>query len=515
MKYINTFALFVIAFCLLVSPVNSTGAPTKLSAKQSSQGTENLNKLFKVAESKEPIYLILIEKDIQRLRVLEYDVELKVVAEYFSATGENFGIKEISGDAKTPEGIYFITQIFIDDEITIFGNKAFHLDYPNFFDLAAGRDGNGIYIHGTNKELEPNSTNGCITLINSDLDRLEQYLNQVVTPVVIVPKMDSININTRLLTENDFLLTKSLLLLDGVNPENVEYNYLYLISLGSQAVAVSDFIYRPFSGSIMRGASRTYLQFDPAQGWTAPKRLWRASPLQIFPNAPIKVAARPYITDDLQVAEQTPQDTAAMVAALSSPGAAEKNIGRDKVQNPAQPVTTKPLPAAVKKPQSKKTSLPEVTERKVAKAPVAQNPITPSPQKKLQRKIVQQKKMEVVQAPAITPGKQELIDFVENWRQAWVSQQIEPYIAFYAPSFKSGDKNLTEWKEHKAKLNKSYSYITVNISDINVRWTNSGATVSFMQKYRSDLFSATGIKTLYLVSNGPEWKISRETFSRM
>jgi hypothetical protein len=300
MKSSNSLTTVVFIACLLLLPDVSSATSTSSHTEQFSSETPNLPKLIKAAAAKEPIHLILIEKNLQRLRILEYGGGSKIVAEYPIATGENSGIKEVSGDSKTPEGIYFITRIFKDDKITIFGDKAFHLDYPNFFDRQAGRNGNGIYIHGTNKKLQPNSTNGCITLDKKDLDELEEYLNQVVTPVVIVPAMDSLKTNTDLLAEDDFKLAKSLLLAKGMKPENVEFNYLLVISSGSQTVAVSDFIYRPFNRSIMSGTSRTYLQYFPAQGWVAGKRLWRASPLQIYPETPVKVAPQPLATDEVQ-----------------------------------------------------------------------------------------------------------------------------------------------------------------------------------------------------------------------
>ena len=134
MKFFKTLASIIIIACLLLFPVLSFGGQTATLTKQSSLAADDLSRLFTVAVAKEPIYLILVEKNLQRLRVFEFDDELRVVADYPSATGENFGIKEVNGDSKTPEGVYFITQIFKDDQITIFGDKAFHLDYPNFFD---------------------------------------------------------------------------------------------------------------------------------------------------------------------------------------------------------------------------------------------------------------------------------------------------------------------------------------------------------------------------------------------
>jgi murein L,D-transpeptidase YafK len=514
MKDFYTLESYIFVSCMLVLMGISTGAPTPVPAKQFSISAGDMAHLFKVAAAKEPIYLILVEKDLQLLRVIEYDDELRVVAEYPSATGEKFGIKEASGDERTPEGVYFITHIYKDDKITIFGDKAFHLDYPNFFDIEAGRDGDGIYIHGTNKELEPNSTNGCVTLANNDLDDLEKYLNQVVTPVVIVPRMDSVKVNTSMLTENDFRLTKSLLLLDGIKTENVEYNYLYVISYDGQTVAVSDFIYRPFNQSIMRGASRTYLKNLPGKGWTSAKRVWRASPLQIYPETPVKIAARPFTTDETELAEQGSEETALLVAALNQQAQPETVLAPSSIQNPSKPVPAKPAPQPLKKSRDEALSTRKAAQKSVHRIPVAQSTTTPSPQKETRAKIAQLKKLEIQDTETIL-SEQQVLDFVENWRLAWTSKQIEPYIAFYDRSFRSGNKDLEGWKAHKAKLNRTYSYISVEISDIDVRWTDAGATVSFKQEYRSDLFKAAGIKTLHLVYSDLGWKIKRETFSRI
>jgi murein L,D-transpeptidase YafK len=514
MKSYNILAItLIIVFFTFFSDISS-GALKTSTAPQTSSAIDELAGLFNVQVAKEPIYLILVEKKLQRLSVLEFDNELRVVADYPSATGENFGIKEISGDEKTPEGIYFITQIFRDDKITIFGDKAFHLDYPNFFDQEAGRNGNGIYIHGTNKELEPNSTNGCVTLANKDLDDLENYLTQVVTPVVIVPELDSsTKSKTQLLTENDFTLAKSLLLTEQIKPDNVEYNYLYIVNFGNQTVAVSDFIYRPFKRTIMRGASRTYLKYFPDQGWTASKRIWRVSPLQIYPETPIKVAAHPLATGEIQLAEQSAEESAAMVAALT-PQSIPPQDSSQKEQLYAEPqLIKKEQPEIPKKPANE--IIPPIKEVQ-QKIPLtaASDPPTQVPMKTAANKISQQQKI-MITPPLIPKDKQQIKDFVEQWRQAWVSKEIAPYITFYDKSFRSSGKNLAEWKAHKAKLNKTYAYINVDISNIKVNWTAEGASVSFRQDYRSDRYSAIGNKTLYLIHNDHGWKIKREVYSRI
>ena len=528
MKSHNTLKILFIIICFSLFPGVSNSTLTPVTT-QVNQADAELAGLFTVEVAKEPIYLILVEKKLQRLRVLEYDTELRVVAEYPCATGENFGLKEISGDSKTPEGIYFITQIFRDDKITIFGDKAFHLDYPNYFDREAGRNGDGIYIHGTNKKLEPNSTNGCITLANNDLDHLENYLNQVVTPVVIVSDLDSIiQSQNQLLTENDFTLAKSLLLTDELKPENVEYNYLYIINSGNQTVAVSDFIYRPFRRSIMRGASRTYLEYFPGHNWTARKRIWRVSPLQIYPEAPFKVAAHPLASGEVQLTELASEDTAAMLAVLNPQSGAlqssRANEQLDRSQGFAHreaEIEKKSVVREVFTPLEKKQQPAPVIKEVVPQLEKKQQPIpetvqrtqpTPAPKTIAANKIEQAQKI-MVAAPDIPKDKQQILDFLEEWRQAWVSKNIDAYISSYDKTFKSSGKNLAEWKAHKANLNKTYAFIAVNISNAKVNWTDEGASVSFRQDYRSDRYRAAGKKTLFLVNSDLGWKIKREVYS--
>ena len=120
---------------------------------------------------------VVIEKSSQTLTLYQYSQPINKIRQYTCATGENPGSKLIQGDSRTPEGIYFITEIYEDKKITVFGSRAFHLDYPNVFDNQAGRRGDGIFIHGTNKKLKPYSTNGCVTLNNTDLDFLAPSLS--------------------------------------------------------------------------------------------------------------------------------------------------------------------------------------------------------------------------------------------------------------------------------------------------------------------------------------------------
>ena len=132
-----------------------------------------------------PIHLILVEKAIQKLHLYRYDGNYHRIKTYNCGTGERKGQKQVENDEKTPEGIYFNTKIYRDRNITVFGDRAFELNYPNAFDNIAGRGGRGIYIHGSNRKVTPYSTNGCVALDNQDLKDLDKRIEFDKTPIII------------------------------------------------------------------------------------------------------------------------------------------------------------------------------------------------------------------------------------------------------------------------------------------------------------------------------------------
>lgn len=134
-------------------------------------------------------HAILVEKQTQRFYVYQDDPESSQfirVLETNCSTGEAFGPKEVEGDKKTPEGIYFLIDEHEDRDLTpIYGSRAFPTDYPHLLDRQQGKTGYAIWIHGTDKPLKPMDSNGCIALENRDVTRLSDYVTRFVTPVII------------------------------------------------------------------------------------------------------------------------------------------------------------------------------------------------------------------------------------------------------------------------------------------------------------------------------------------
>jgi len=132
-----------------------------------------------------PMHLILIEKDLQKLSLYRYDGRYALEKTYRCVTGKQRGDKEKENDDRTPEGIYFNNKTFRDRKITVFGDRAFGLNYPDAFDDLDGRGGSGIFVHGTNRDLTDFSTNGCLVLDNRDLADLDKRIRFGRTPVII------------------------------------------------------------------------------------------------------------------------------------------------------------------------------------------------------------------------------------------------------------------------------------------------------------------------------------------
>jgi len=140
--------------------------------------------------SQDPGYLLVVEKVSQRAYLYQtqnLDEPLKV---YPCSTGENTGPKSERNDKRTPEGVYFITNSFERKDLSsTYGDRAFPLDYPNMRDRKLGRKGYGIWIHGTDEDLKPRDTNGCIVFTNEDIRDLSPYISRGDMPIVVTQKV--------------------------------------------------------------------------------------------------------------------------------------------------------------------------------------------------------------------------------------------------------------------------------------------------------------------------------------
>ena len=113
---------------------------------------------------------------------------------HYMSIGQNGPGKQRSGDRRTPLGVYFVTEQLDTSALhEKYGITAFPLDYPNVWDRLAGRDGDGIWVHGVlpgGGRRPERDTDGCIALPNEDLSLLAPEFRDNVTPVVVTLEVD-------------------------------------------------------------------------------------------------------------------------------------------------------------------------------------------------------------------------------------------------------------------------------------------------------------------------------------
>ena len=131
---------------------------------------------------------ILIDTSRSRLFVYANDLgRPRYVTDFYISLGKNGVDKTREGDQKTPIGVYTIVERK-DKLPDFYGPGAFPLSYPNEWDRMHGRDGHGIWLHGTPSDTyarPPRATDGCVVLTNDDLAKLARYVDVSRTPVVI------------------------------------------------------------------------------------------------------------------------------------------------------------------------------------------------------------------------------------------------------------------------------------------------------------------------------------------
>lgn len=140
-----------------------------------------------------PTHAILVDKKTNELHIAEYvEGEYKILKTFHATLGQVKGDKEEEGDLKTPEGIYTFSSFLTPPGLKAkFGKMAFYVDFPNTYDLLAGRTGREIMLHATN---EPDRLNqnydslGCVVVRNEELEQIKPFIRLKVTPILIFPE---------------------------------------------------------------------------------------------------------------------------------------------------------------------------------------------------------------------------------------------------------------------------------------------------------------------------------------
>ncbi|CAG4885366.1 conserved exported protein of unknown function [Georgfuchsia toluolica] len=147
-----------------------------------------------------PRYLLKMEKaqkfaivvDTQKSRLYLYrndDGMPRFVADYYITQGKLGADKIREGDKRTPIGVYHVTSSLSRKQLgDFYGSGAYPINYPNEWDKRRGRNGRGIWLHGTPSNTfsrPPKASDGCVVLANQDLDAIAADLQIGLTPVII------------------------------------------------------------------------------------------------------------------------------------------------------------------------------------------------------------------------------------------------------------------------------------------------------------------------------------------
>ena len=116
------------------------------------------------------------------------------LADYYVSLGKGGVDKAREGDQKTPIGVYHVTANLPRQKLTDFyGAGAYPINYPNEWDRQRGRNGYGIWVHGTPPDTysrPPRASDGCIVLANPDLLSVGRLVQVGQTPVIIADEIE-------------------------------------------------------------------------------------------------------------------------------------------------------------------------------------------------------------------------------------------------------------------------------------------------------------------------------------
>lgn len=138
---------------------------------------------------------IVVDKEGHRLYVYGRDPNgvPSLQQDFYVSTGKLAGNKNLRGDLRTPEGVYFVTSHIPANRLPDkYGSGAYPVNYPNELDLRLGKTGYGIWLHGTEGgyySRPPLDSEGCVVLPNLDLTAVGSRIAPGSTPVIITEQV--------------------------------------------------------------------------------------------------------------------------------------------------------------------------------------------------------------------------------------------------------------------------------------------------------------------------------------
>ena len=109
----------------------------------------------------------------------------------------------------------------------------------------------------------------------------------------------------------------------------------------------------------------------------------------------------------------------------------------------------------------------------------------------------------------------DVLKSVQAWSAAWAAKNVRGYLAAYLPDYKPQGMSREAWEKQRLERIGKPRVIEVELSDVRVSvQDDSHASVSFAQRYRSDLYRDSTRKTLQLEKAGDAWLIASEQVAK-
>jgi len=461
MKMYRIFIVFLLLFYLCSTVGASTG------------NGKALDRIPDVLVSFDPDggaeYAIVVEKESQQLFVYSFDGVFREVLRFKCSTGKTDGPKSVLGDSRTPEGIYYSDREFEKKDLSAtYGSRAFPVDYPNILDRIAGKTGNSIWLHGTDKPKKSKDTNGCVVLADPDIDMLSKYIRFNRTPVIIADKL----------------------------------NFVPVGSMKRTGESIREFLSGWFD-SIKNGTYHEYVKFYDYDyvpditwwsDWNSERKKYYSEKksFSVIPKW-VSVVGHKGIYSVLfeQVAKTGDKESFAGIRKifLSNRDGEFKIIGEEY------------LPAD-----------------KDRNAGADKNPLIAAfgnlnnvPGRNQQPREDQKNRREREKSPA---KNQSIAEAINGWVKAWSSRDIGSYGSYYAKDFRSQGMNRNSWLQHKEQLFRKNNYINVSIEKLAIKPGSKASQASFVQIYKSSGLNNSGFKELVLKPEDGKWKIFRESWRK-
>jgi len=129
--------------------------------------------------------------------------------------------------------------------------------------------------------------------------------------------------------------------------------------------------------------------------------------------------------------------------------------------------------------------------------------------------VIIKEEVRFVNAQQRNQKQQALLAFVELWKRAWESDDVEHYLSFYSEKFRTGGSNYKSWAKRKRVLNKRIEQRKIHISDLSILESKNVVHVRFVQDYSSSNITDIGMKELFITQENGQYKIISENWSRL